>query len=33
MAGYDLSEQAEVDIAELYEYGIETFGFYKLSRI
>ncbi|HEA31177.1 MAG TPA: type II toxin-antitoxin system RelE/ParE family toxin [Leeuwenhoekiella sp.] len=26
MAFYELSEQAEIDIAELYQYGIETFG-------
>lgn len=26
MAAYKVSEEAKADIAEMYEYGIETFG-------
>lgn len=26
MAGYKVSKQADFDLANLYEYGIETFG-------
>ena len=33
MADYDLSEESDLDLADLYEYGIETYGFLGRSYV